>query len=60
MASLSVPEPQKKELMRVSVDLGNGSHETILIKEGENSSAIARAFAKKYSLPESTEFLLKE
>ena len=49
-----------KELMRVSVDLGNGNHETILVREGENSSSIARSFAKKYSLPESTEFLLKE
>jgi hypothetical protein len=46
--------------MRVSVDLGNGNHETILIREGETSGAIARSFAKKYSLSESTEFLLRE
>ena len=49
-----------KELMRVSIDLGNGQTEAVLIREGESPSSIAHNFAQKYSLPESTEFLLRE
>jgi hypothetical protein len=48
------------DLMKVSIDMGNGHHETILIRDGESPTAIAKTFARKYSLPESTEFLLKE
>ena len=46
--------------MKVSIDMGNGHHETILIRDGESPTAIAKTFAMKYGLPESTEFLLKE
>ena len=50
----------KRELMKVTIDMGEGQQETILVREGESSDMVARAFATKFDLSEETEFLLKE
>jgi len=60
IAATSSNHNEIKDLMKVSIDMGDGHHETILIREGESPEAVAKTFAMKYNLPESTEFLLKE
>ena len=50
----------KRELMKVTIDLGEGAHETILVREGESAEMVSRAFAAKFDLTEDTEFLLRE
>ena len=50
----------KRELMKVTIDLGEGQQETILVKEGESAEMVSRAFAVKFDLTEDTEFLLRE
>ena len=50
----------KREVMKVTIDLGEGHDETILVREGESAEMVARAFAVKFKLPEDTEFLLRE
>ena len=46
--------------MKVTIDLGEGQQETILVREGENAEMVSRAFATKFDLTEDTEFLLRE
>ncbi len=46
--------------MKVTIDLGEGQQETILIREGESAEMVARAFAAKFELTEQTETLLQE
>ena len=50
----------KREVMKVTIDLGEGQNETILVKEGESAEMVSRAFAAKFQLTEDTEFLLRE
>ena len=50
----------KKDLMKVTIDMGEGHKETILVREGESPEMVARAFATKFQLTEETEFLLRE
>ena len=50
----------KREIMKVTIDLGEGQQETILVREGENAEMVSRAFATKFDLTEDTEFLLRE
>ena len=50
----------KRELMKVTIDMGESHKETILVREGESAEMVARAFATKFSLTEETEFLLRE
>ena len=35
----------KREIMKVTIDLGEGQQETILVREGENAEMVSRAFA---------------
>ena len=53
-------ETFKKELMKVTIDLGGGAQETILVREGETPDMVARAFASKFDLTQETESLLRE
>ena len=53
-------ETFKKELMKVTIDLGEGAQETILVREGETPDMVARAFASKFDLTQGTELLLRE
>lgn len=50
----------KRDLMKVTIDMGSDHKETILVREGESADMVARAFATKFSLTEETEFLLRE
>lgn len=50
----------KREIMKVTIDLGEGQNETILVREGESAEMVSRAFAAKFQLTEDTEFLLRE
>ena len=50
----------KKELMKVTIDLGGGAQETILVREGETPNMVAKAFAEKFDLSTETEQLLQE
>ena len=50
----------KREVMKVTIDLGEGQNETILVREGESAEMVSRAFAAKFQLTEDTEFLLRE
>ena len=38
----------KRELMKVTIDLGDGEQETILVREGETAEMVSRAFANKF------------
>ena len=50
----------KREVMKVTIDLGEGQTENILVREGESAEMVSRAFAIKFDLTEDTEFLLRE
>jgi hypothetical protein len=50
----------KREIMKVTIDLGDGVQETLLVREGESAEMVSRAFAIKFDLTEETEFLLRE
>lgn len=50
----------KKELMKVTIDLGGGAQETILVREGETPNMVAKAFAEKFDLSLETEQLLQD
>lgn len=50
----------KRELMKVTIDMGENHKETILVREGETAEMVSRAFAVKFDLSEDTEFLLRE
>ena len=50
----------KREIMKVTIDLGDGVQETLLVREGESAEMVSRAFALKFDLTEETEFLLRE
>jgi len=50
----------KREIMKVTIDLGDGVQETLLVREGESAEMVSRAFAMKFDLTEETEFLLRE
>ena len=45
--------------MKVTIDLGGGAQETILVREGETPEMVARAFASKFDLTRETESLLR-
>lgn len=38
----------KRDLMKVTIDMGEGHKETILVREGESPEMVARAFATKF------------
>jgi len=38
----------KREVMKVTIDLGEGQNETILVREGESAEMVSRAFAAKF------------
>ena len=46
--------------MKVTIDLGGGAQETILVREGETPNMVAKAFAEKFDLSTETEQLLQE
>ena len=50
----------KRDLMKVTIDMGEGHKETILVREGETAEMVSKAFATKFQLTEETEFLLRE
>jgi len=50
----------RRELMKIQIDLSDTQTETLLIREGETALQVARAFCQKFSLPEETEFLLRD
>jgi hypothetical protein len=50
----------KREVMKVTIELGEGIQETLLVREGESAEMVSRAFAIKFDLSEETEFLLRE
>ena len=46
--------------MKVTIDIGEDEAEIVVIREGETPDMVSKAFAKKFGLPEETEFLLRE
>lgn len=50
----------RKELMKVTIDLGEDQSEVIVIREGETPEMVSRAFAAKFELPEETEWILRD
>ena len=46
--------------MKISIEVAPGQTETILVREGETAEQVSRAFADKFGLSESLEFILRE
>lgn len=46
--------------MQINIEVKPGVTETVLVHEGESADQISRAFAQKFGLSESIEFILRE
>ena len=40
----------RKELLTLTIEIGEGENETILIREGDDANELASKFSEKYSL----------
>lgn len=46
--------------LQINIEIKPGQTEVLIVREGESAEQISRAFAEKYGLQESLEFMLRE
>ncbi|CAI2384022.1 unnamed protein product [Moneuplotes crassus] len=51
---------QEKELLTITVEIGNGQQENIVIMQGETADEVAEKFCNKYDMNEELKLLFKE